>query len=106
MPDMTAGIKPTDLANMWTAPIDGTTIYKHPNIYRWADSNNYPQLSPFCTECFPASQYVTALSVMKANGTPVSWGPVFGSGGAQRPGQRLHLLALRQHPDGDDQRPA
>ncbi|WP_395666164.1 endo-1,3-alpha-glucanase family glycosylhydrolase [Methylocella sp.] len=81
MPDMTAGIKPTDLPNMWTAPIDGTTIYNHPNIYRWADSNNYPQLSPFCTECFPASQYATALSVMKSNGTPVSWGPVFGSGG-------------------------
>jgi hypothetical protein len=79
MPDMTAGITPTNLPNLWTAPIGATTIYNHPNIYHWPDANNYPELSPYCTECFSASQYSAALSTMKANGTPVSWAPIFGS---------------------------
>ncbi|WP_041367508.1 endo-1,3-alpha-glucanase family glycosylhydrolase [Methylocella silvestris] len=79
MPDMSAGIKPSDLPNLWKAKIGGTTIYNHPNLYRWPDANNYPELSPFCTECFPASQYSAAFATMKANGTPISWAPTFGS---------------------------
>ena len=52
MPDMTAGIKPTDLPNLWTAPIGSTTIYNHPNIYRWPDAHNYPELSPIAPNAF------------------------------------------------------
>jgi len=79
MPDMTAGIKPSDLPNLWTATIGSTTIYHHPNIYRWPDANNYPQLSPFCTECFPESNYSSAFATMNSAGTPISWAPIFGS---------------------------
>ncbi len=79
MPDMTAGIKPSDLPNLWRATIGGRTIYNHPNIYRWPDANNYPELSPFGTEAYPASQYSDAFATMRANGVPISWAPIFGS---------------------------
>jgi hypothetical protein len=79
MPDMTAGLKPSDLPSLWTAKIGGTTIYHHPNIYYWPDANNYPELSPYHVESFPAPQYAAAFATMKANGTPISWAPIFGS---------------------------